>query len=134
RRRLSPAPRARDVPRRDRRARPPDTHGAPPGRGRGSGLPGRGPPGARAQIVESVRLQAAQGLAHWLATQGRPARVHELTDPAIVRELKLLQSVLAVPLLAHGELVAILVVGQPVVGSTYGRRETETLFDLATHL
>src|SRR5207247_4455077 len=35
---------------------------------------------------------------------------------------------------AHGELVAILVVGQPVVGSTYGRRETETLFDLATHL
>src|SRR5438034_884248 len=55
-------------------------------------------------------------------------------SPGTVRELKLLQSVLAVPLLAHGELVAILVVGQPVVGSTYGRRETETLFDLATHL
>src|SRR5207244_12258715 len=52
----------------------------------------------------------------------------------VVRELKLLQSVLAVPLLAHGERVAILVVGHPVVGSTYGRRETETLFDLATHL
>src|SRR5206468_6476099 len=33
-----------------------------------------------------------------------------------------------------GELVAILVVGQPVVGSSYGRSETETLFDLATHL
>ena len=90
--------------------------------------------GLAPQIVESVRLPAAQGLAHWLATQGRPARVHELTDAEIVRELKLLQSVLAVPLLAHGELVAILVVGQPVVGSTYGRRETETLFDLATHL
>src|SRR5207249_1199142 len=90
--------------------------------------------GLAPQIVESVRLQAAQGLAHWLATQGRRARVHELTDPAIVRELKLLQSVLAVPLLAHGELVAILVVGQPVVGSTYGRRETDTLFDLALHL
>jgi len=85
-------------------------------------------------IVESVRLPAAAGLARWLAAQGRPARVHELTDPEIVRELKLLQSVLAVPLLAHGELVAILLVGQPVVGSTYGRRETETLFDLATHL
>src|SRR5882724_8886773 len=85
-------------------------------------------------IVESVRLPAAAGLARWLAAQGRPARVHELTDPEIVRELKLLQSVLAVPLLAHGELVAILLVGQPIVGSMYRRGETETLFDLASHL
>ena len=85
-------------------------------------------------IVESVRLHAGQGLARWLAAQGRPARLHDLTDPEIVRELKLLQSVLAVPLLAHGELVAILTVGQPVVGSMYRRGETETLFDLASHL
>ncbi|MGH7276570.1 MAG: GAF domain-containing protein, partial [Candidatus Rokuibacteriota bacterium] len=90
--------------------------------------------GLAPKIVESVRLPAGAGLAHWLVTQGRPARVHDLTDPDVVRELKLLQSVLAVPLLAHGEIVAILVVGQPVFGSTYGRRETETLFDLATHL
>jgi PAS domain S-box-containing protein len=85
-------------------------------------------------IVESVRLHAGQGLVRWLAAQGRPARLHDLTDPEIVRELKLLQSVLAVPLLAHGELVAILTVGQPVVGSMYRRGETETLFDLASHL
>jgi PAS domain S-box-containing protein len=85
-------------------------------------------------IVESVRLHAEQGLVRWLAAQGRPARLHDLTDPEIVRELKLLQSVLAVPLLAHGELVAILTVGQPVVGSMYRRGETETLFDLASHL
>ena len=85
-------------------------------------------------IVESVRLHAGQGLARWLAAQGRPARLHELTDPEITRELKLLQSVLAVPLLAHGELVAILTVGHPVVGSMYRRGETETLFDLASHL
>ncbi len=90
--------------------------------------------GLAPQIVESVRLPAAAGLAHWLAAQGRPARVYELTDPEVVRELRLLQSVLAVPVLAYGELVAILAVGQPVVASTYGRRETETLFDLATHL
>lgn len=90
--------------------------------------------GLAPQIVDSVRLPAAGGLARWLATQARPARVHELTDPAVARELKLLQGVLAVPLLARGELVAILVVGQPVFGSTYGRRETETLFDLAAHL
>lgn len=90
--------------------------------------------GLAPQIVESVRLPGAAGLARWLAAQGRPARAHELTDPEVVRELRLLQSVLAVPLLAYGDLVAILVVGQPVVGSSYGRRETETLFDLATHL
>jgi len=82
-------------------------------------------------IVESVRLHAEQGLVRWLAAQGRPARLNDLTDPEIVRELKLLQSVLAVPLLAHGELVAILTVGQPVVGSMYRRGETETLFGLA---
>ena len=85
-------------------------------------------------IVESVRLDAGQGLARWLAAQGRPARLHDLSDPEITRELKLLQSVLAVPLLAHGELVAILTVGQPLVGSMYRRGETETLFDLASHL
>ena len=90
--------------------------------------------GLAPQIVGSVRLHAGEGLARWLAAQGRPARLHDLTDPEIVRELKLLQSVLAVPLLAHGELVAILTVGQPVVGSTYRRGETETLFDLASHL
>ncbi len=90
--------------------------------------------GLAPQIVESVRLPADQGLARWIAAQGRPARLPDLADPEIARELKLLQSVLAVPLLAHGELVAILTVGQPVVGSTYGRGETETLFDLASHL
>jgi PAS domain S-box-containing protein len=90
--------------------------------------------GLAPQIVESVRLPAAAGLARWLAAQGRPARAQELTDPDVARELRLLQSVLAVPLLAYGELVAILAVGRPVVAPAYGRRETETLFDLATHL
>jgi PAS domain S-box-containing protein len=84
--------------------------------------------------VGSVRLSASQGLVRWLAAQGRPARLVDLTDPDVVRELKLLQSVLAVPLLTHGELVGILTVGHPVVGSTYGRGQTETLFDLGSHL
>lgn len=86
------------------------------------------------QIVQSVRLAAGEGLARWLATQGRPAPLHELTDPDVARELRLLQGVVASPLLAHGDLVAILVLGQPVFGTMYGRREMETLYDLATHL
>src|SRR5258705_7858315 len=61
--------------------------------------------GLAPQIVESVRLHAGQGLAHWLTAQGRPAPLHDLNDPAITRELKLLQSMLDAPLLAHGQLV-----------------------------
>src|SRR6267142_2055114 len=33
--------------------------------------------GLAPQIVESVRLHAGQGLAHWLTAQGRPARLHD---------------------------------------------------------
>ncbi len=85
-------------------------------------------------IVQSVRLPVARGLSQWLVAQGRPARLPELGDPDTARELALLQGVVAVPLLTHGDLVAILVVGQPVVGGAYGRQETEILFDLATHM
>jgi signal transduction histidine kinase len=89
--------------------------------------------GLAPQIAGSVRLSEATGLGHWLVTQGRPARLQELTDPDVRRELTLLQAVVAVPLLAQGELAGVLVVGQPVIGSGYSREETETLFDLATH-
>ena len=90
--------------------------------------------GLAPQIVQSVRLPAAEGLPRWLAAQGRPIALHDVTDPELVRELKLLQGVVATPLLAHGDLVAILVLGQPVFGSGYSRAEIETLFDLVTQL
>ena len=86
------------------------------------------------QIVSSVRLNASDGLPRWLASQGRPARLHDLSDPEVARELTLLGGVVAVPLLTHGDLVAILVVGHPVAGGAYGRPEMEILFDLSTHL
>lgn len=90
--------------------------------------------GLAPQIVESVRLPAGDGLARWLAAQGRPALLGDVADADLTRTLRLLQGVMAVPLLTQGELVAILVVGQPVAGAPYGRREAELLFDLATHL
>jgi signal transduction histidine kinase len=86
------------------------------------------------QVVAAARLSATDGLGRWLTQQARPVRLADLGDPALAAELRLLGGVLAVPLLAHGELVAMLVIGQPVVGDTYGRHETEILFDLATHL
>jgi len=87
--------------------------------------------GLAPQLVQGIRLSADDGLMRWLTVQGRPAPVGEMTDPEILRELKLLQAVVAVPLLAHGELVAVLALGQPVFGTSYGRREMQTLFDLA---
>jgi len=90
--------------------------------------------GLAPQIVQSVRLPVAEGLPRWLASQGRPLALHEVADFDLVRELKLLQGVVATPLLAHGDLVAILVLGQPVFGVGYSRSEIETLFDLATQL
>ena len=90
--------------------------------------------GLAPQLIHGIKLSANDGLLRWLAIQGRPAVAAEVTDPEIVRELKLLQAVVAVPLLAHGELVAVLALGQPVFGRSYGRREMQTLFDLAAHL
>jgi PAS domain S-box-containing protein len=90
--------------------------------------------GLAPQIVGSARLSANDGLGRWLAVQGRPARLLDLLEPELIRELGLFGGAVAVPLLAHGEMVAVLVVGQPVVGGGYTRHETEILFDLATHL
>jgi len=90
--------------------------------------------GLAPQLVHGIRLSADDGLMRWLAIQGRPAAASEMTDPEILRELKLLQTVVAIPLIAHGELVAVLALGQPVFGKNYGRREMQTLFDLAAHL
>jgi PAS domain S-box-containing protein len=90
--------------------------------------------GLAPQIAESVRLPADRGLCHWLMVEGRPARAGEFADPTVARELTLLQGAMAVPLLAHGELMAVLIVGPPVVRSAYADHEIETLFDLATHL
>jgi PAS domain S-box-containing protein len=90
--------------------------------------------GLAPQLVQGIRLAANEGLIRWLTVQGRPAASAEVADPEIHRELKLLQAVVAVPLLAHGELVAVLALGQPVFGVTYGRREMQTVFDLAAHL
>jgi PAS domain S-box-containing protein len=90
--------------------------------------------GLAPQLVQGIRLSSDEGLIRWLAVQGRPASASDIVDPEILRELKLLQAVVAVPLLAHGELVAVLALGQPVFGTTYGRHEMQTLFDLAAHL
>lgn len=95
--------------------------------------------GLSPQIVEAVRLPVEAGLPHWLETQGRPITLdealHRSPNPrtrALGRELSLLQSVLAIPLMAKGDLVAILALGERVAGGGYDRQDVELLFTLAT--
>ncbi len=84
-------------------------------------------------IVESVRLSPTGALARWLIEEGRPACPPEI-DPDVAQELSLIHCMVAIPVLAHGELMGILTLGQPLVRPGYEPQEIETLFDLATHL
>ena len=92
-------------------------------------------------VVESVSLPADSGLPLWLMAEGRliqieeaQARSAEATAREIAREMAVLQAVVAIPLASHGQLVGILTLGRRITGGAYARRETETLFNLASHL
>jgi PAS domain S-box-containing protein len=92
-------------------------------------------------VVEALTLAADTGLPLWLAAEGRLIQIDQAhgrpADPAareIARELVLLQAVVAIPLISHGELVAILTLGQRITGGAYSRGETEILFSLGTNL
>ncbi len=97
--------------------------------------------GLARHVVESVSLSADTGLPLWLVSEGRLIQIEEAQGRAadsaareIAREMAVLQAVVAIPLASHGDLVGILTLGQRITGGAYGRRETETLFNLASHL
>ena len=97
--------------------------------------------GLAPHLAEALTLPADDGLALWLVAQGRLLQLDEMQGrPAdlsareIAREMGVLQAVVAIPLISHGELVAILTLGQRVTGGAYSRGETEILFSLGTHL
>ena len=97
--------------------------------------------GLAPHVAEALALSAESGLPFWLAAEGRLIQIDEAqaraTDPTareIAREMAVLQSVVAIPLISHGELVAILTLGQRITGGAYSRGETEILFNLGTHL
>ncbi len=97
--------------------------------------------GLAPHVAEALTLPADSGLPLWLTAEGRLIQIDEAharpSDPAardIAREMAVLQAVVAIPLISHGELVAILTLGQRITGGAYSRGETEILFNLGTHL
>jgi signal transduction histidine kinase/DNA-binding NarL/FixJ family response regulator len=97
--------------------------------------------GLAPHVVDALTLPADGGLPLWLAAEGRLIQIDEAhgrpADPAareMAREMAVLQAVVAIPLISHGELVAILMLGQRITGGAYSHGETEILFSLGTHL
>ena len=97
--------------------------------------------GLAPHVVDALTLPADSGLPLWLTVEGRLMQIDEAyarpADAAareLARELAVLQAVVAIPLISHGELVAILTLGQRITGGAYSRGETEILFNLGTHL
>jgi signal transduction histidine kinase len=97
--------------------------------------------GLAPHVVEALTLKADRGLPRWLAVEGRLLHIEEAhgrpADAAareIAREMAVLQAVVAIPLISHGDLVAILTLGQRITGGVSSRGETEILFNLGTHL
>ena len=133
--------RARPLPRRGGRARAPQPQRDPRRRQVGRQYRIAAQRGLAPHVVESVVLSADGGLPLWLAAEGRLIHIEEAqaraTDPTareIAKEMAILQAVIAVPLISHSELVAVLTLGQRVTGGAYSRRETEIIYNLASHL
>jgi nitrogen fixation/metabolism regulation signal transduction histidine kinase len=92
-------------------------------------------------LVKSVRLTVDNGLPHWLEAHGRVIQAAEAEAQAAqslardaARDLAMLKGTVAVPLLAHGELVAILTLGRRVAGHAYSMQDLETLFEFGSHV
>jgi GAF domain-containing protein len=80
--------------------------------------------GLTPHVAKALTLPADSGLPLWLTVEGRLMQIDEAQarpgDTAareIVREMAVLQAVVAIPLISHGELVAILTLGQRITGA-----------------
>ena len=85
-------------------------------------------------LCAGLRFKPSAGLLVWLAREGRILHNREIsTVPAaspaeICREMQLLQAVVCIPLLAHGQLVGTLNLGPKITGAPFSEEELETLY------
>jgi nitrogen-specific signal transduction histidine kinase len=89
------------------------------------------------QFSFSLRFKSSTGLISWLAGEGRILRIEEvhyapngISSAEALQEMKLLQAVACIPLLAHGQLVGILNLGPKITRSSFYEEELEILFTL----
>jgi PAS domain S-box-containing protein len=87
-----------------------------------------------------LRFKPSQGLMSWLAVEGRILRVEEISGSAgisageAIQEMQLLQAVVSIPLMVHGQLVGALNLGPKITGASFHEDELETLYILSGNI
>ncbi len=89
-------------------------------------------------FCSGLRFGSSRGLIAWLAAAGRLLRVDEVADAVglsaeVLQELQLLQAVVSVPLLVHGQLIGVLNLGPKVTGAPFYEEELEILYVLSSN-
>jgi PAS domain S-box-containing protein len=91
------------------------------------------------QFSSGLRFKPSSVLMSRLAEEGcvlhTPGELHctpggSVSDVEALQEMKLLQAVVCIPLLAHGQLVGALTLGPKITGSSFYEEELEILFTL----
>lgn len=85
-------------------------------------------------FCEGLHFKLSAGLLVWLAREGRILHIGDVTSaPAAFpaetyQEMQLLQAVVCIPLIAHGQLVGALNLGSKVTGAPFSEEELQALY------
>lgn len=94
-------------------------------------------------FYSGLSFKSSQGLMSWLAVEGRILRVEgveEISGSAgisageAIQEMQLLQAVVSIPLMVHGQLVGTLNLGPKITGASFHEDEQETLYILSGNI
>jgi nitrogen-specific signal transduction histidine kinase len=87
------------------------------------------------KFCAELGFRAGEGIVSWLTTEGRILyfdRVKGLNggvySSELQQEMKMLQAVICIPLLAHGQLTGVLSLGPKITGSPFYEEELEILY------
>ncbi len=97
--------------------------------------------GLRPEIVSDGRLQGTDALPTWYRRNRRVLTREELagwsdvqTASELAREMEFFSGDVVVPLMVHGQLAGLLILGEQVIGSPYSPAQLETLFLLSNYV
>ena len=89
------------------------------------------------QYASGLCFKPSMSLISWLSTEGRLLRMEEnmyasfdILAAEALQQMKLLQAVVCIPLLAQGQLVGVLSIGPKITGSSFYEEELEVFFNL----
>lgn len=91
--------------------------------------------GLNPEFCAGLSFRSDEGIISWLAAEGRILYSDEIKgtnggicSSEIQQEMRMLQAVICIPLLAHGQLVGVLGLGPKITGSQFHEKELEILY------